>query len=73
MEPILLAYSLLKETITTVRMLFKNTIAIARSPDGNINFLHIFADDLQGDTLTPYLFIICLDDVLRMSIDLRRK
>ena len=24
---------------------------------------------LQGDTLAPYLFIICLDYVLRTSID----
>ena len=26
-------------------------------------------DDIQGDTLAPYLFIICLDYVLRTSID----
>ena len=29
----------------------------------------IAADVLQGDTLAPYLFITCLDDVLRTSID----
>ena len=27
---------------------------------------------LQGDTFAPYLFIICLDDVLRTSIDLMK-
>ena len=27
------------------------------------------AEVLQGDTLAPYLFIICLDYVLRTSID----
>ena len=35
-----------------------------------IYFLDIVADVLQGDTLAPYLFIICLDYVLRMLIDL---
>ena len=29
----------------------------------------IVAGVLQGDTLAPYLFIICLDYVLRTSID----
>ena len=29
----------------------------------------LFAGVLQGDTLAPYLFIICLDYVLRTSID----
>ena len=28
---------------------------------------------LQGDTLAPYLFIICLNYVLRMSIDLMKE
>ena len=37
-----------------------------RSPDGDTD---IVAGVLQGDTLTPYLFIICLDYVLRTSID----
>ena len=30
---------------------------------------YIVAGALQGDTLTSYLFIICLDHVLRESID----
>ena len=32
-------------------------------------FFDIEAGVLQGDTLAPYLFIICLDYVLRTSID----
>ena len=39
------------------------------SPDGNTDYFDIVAGVLQGDTLAPYLFIICLDYVLRMSID----
>ena len=32
-------------------------------------YFDIVARVLQGDTLAPYLFIICLDYVLRTSID----
>ena len=39
------------------------------SPDGDTEYFDIVAGVLQGDTLTPYLFIICLDYVLRTSID----
>ena len=34
------------------------------------DFFDIVAGVLQGNTLAPYLFIICLDYVLRKSIDL---
>ena len=40
-----------------------------RSPDENTEYFDIVAGILQGDTLAPYLFIICLDYVLRTSID----
>ena len=40
-----------------------------RSPDGDTYFFDIVAGLLQGDTLTQYIFIICLDYVLRTSID----
>ena len=33
----------------------------------------IVAGVLQGDTLAPYLFIICFDYVLRTSIDLMKE
>ena len=35
----------------------------------NAEYFDIVAGVLQGDTLAPYLFIICLDYVLRTSID----
>ena len=50
-------------------MLYRNTQVKARSPDGDIDYFDIVAVVLQGDTLAPYLFIICLDHVLRTSID----
>ena len=34
------------------------------SPDGDTEYFDIVAGVLQGDTLPPYLFIICLDYVL---------
>ena len=40
-----------------------------RSPDGDRDNFDIVAGVLQGGTLAPYLFIICLDYVLRTSID----
>ena len=40
-----------------------------RSPNGDTDYFDIVAGVLQGDTLAPYLFIICLDYVLRTSID----
>ena len=39
------------------------------SPDGDTEYFDIVAGVLQVDTLAPYLFIICLDYVLRTSID----
>ena len=47
----------------------KNTKVKVRSPDGDTEYFDIVAGVLQGDTLAPYLFIICLDYVLRTSID----
>ena len=61
MEQILLAYGLLKETIAAVTILYKNTKVKVRSPDGDTEYFDIVAGVLQGDTLAPYLFIICLD------------
>ena len=39
------------------------------SPDGDTDYFDIVAGVLQGDTLAPYLFIVCLDYMLRTSID----
>ena len=50
-------------------MLYKNTKVKVRSPDGDADYFDIVVGVLQEDTLAPYLFIICLDYVFRMSID----
>ena len=69
MEQILLAYGLPKETVAAIMILYRNTKVKVRSPDGDIEYLDIVAGLRQGDTLAPYLFIICLDNVLRTSTD----
>ena len=69
MEQILLAYGLPKETVAVIMMLYRNMKVKVRSLDGDTDYFDIVAGVLQGDTLAPYLFIICPDYVLRISID----
>ena len=73
MEQILLAYGIPKETIAAITILYRNIKVKVPSPDGDIEYFDIVAGVLQGDTLAPYLFIICLDYVFRTSIDKIRK
>ena len=69
LEQILLAYGLPKETVAAIMILYRNTKVKVRSPNGDTEYFDTVAGVLQGDTLAPYLFIICLDYVLRTSID----
>ena len=69
MEQILLAYGIPKETVAAITILYRNTKVKVRSPDGDTEYFDIVAGDLQGDTLAPYLFAICVDYVLRTSND----
>ena len=69
MEQILLAYGLPEKTVAAIMILYRNTKVKVRSPDGDTDYFDIVAGVLQGDTLAPYLFIICQDYVLRKSID----
>ena len=67
MNDILLAYGIPNETVNEIMMLYKNTRSLVRSPDGDTSFFYITAGVLQGDTLAPFIFIICLDYVLKKS------
>ena len=69
MEQILLAYGLPEETVAAITILYRNTKVKVRSPEGDTEYFDIVAGVLQGDTLAPYHFIICLDYVLKTSID----
>ena len=66
MEQILIAYGLPKETVAAIMILYRNTKVKVHSLYGDTNYFDIVP---QGDTLAQYLFIICLDYVLRTSID----
>ena len=46
-----------KETVSTIMMVYKNMKTMVHSPVGDTDVFDIVA----GDTLAPYLFIICLD------------
>ena len=70
MDKILLTYGLPKETVTDIMMLYWNMKVNIHSPDGDTDFFDIVSGVLQGDTLTPYLFIICVDYILQTSVDL---
>ena len=68
MEQILLAYGIPKETVEAITIFYRNTKVKVRSPDGDTDYIDIVAGVLQEDTLVPYLFIFCLDYVLRTSM-----
>ena len=69
MEQILLAYGIPKETVAAKTILYRNTKVKVRSPDRDTEHFDFVAGVIQGDMLAPYFFIICLDYVLRTSID----
>ena len=73
MEQILLSYDLPKENVAAIMMLYKKTKVKVGSPHGDTDYFDIVAYVLQGDTLAPYQLIICLDYVLRTSIDLMKE
>ena len=54
-------------------MLYENAKVKVRSLEGDTDYFDIVADVLLGDTLAQYLFIICLDYVLRTSLDLMKE
>ena len=46
-------------------ILYRDTRSMISSPDGDTPYLEITTGVLKGDTLTHFLFIICLDYVTR--------
>ena len=60
MRKILLAYKIPEVTVKAIMMLYTFTSSMVRAPDGDTDLFEITSGVLQGDTLAPYLFIICL-------------
>ena len=71
-EQILLAFGQSKETFAAIIMLYKNTKVKIRFPDGDTDYFDILTGALQGDTLAPCCFIICLNYVLRTSFNIMK-
>ena len=69
MKEILSAYGIPKETVDAIVIMYQDTRSMVRSPDWDTDFFDISARVLQGDTLAPYIFIKCLDYVLRKDLD----
>ena len=69
MFKILSLYGIPTVIIDAIKILYTDTSATVLSPDGETSPFDICAGILQGDTLAPFLFIIVLDYVLRMSVD----
>ena len=71
MEQIRLTSCPIKETVAAIMGL--NAKVKVYSPDGDTDYFDIETGVLQGNSMTTYLFIICLDYVLRTSIDLMKE
>ena len=55
--------------INAIMILYRDTKSMVGSPDGDTYYYDINAGVLQWDTLTPLLFIITFDYLLRTYID----
>jgi hypothetical protein len=69
MFEILELYGIPSKLIAAIRVLYTDTCSTILTPDGKTSPFQIQAGILQGDTLAPFLFIIVVDYVLRMSVD----
>ena len=73
MKQILLTYGLPKETVTAIMMLYKNmkvNFAHRMEAQTSLTLLLVFC---KRNIFAPYLFIICLDCLLRTSISLMKE
>ena len=69
MKEFFLAYGILSKTGNSIMIMHLTSKAMVHSPIAEQTFFDIIVCVLQGDTLACYLFIICLDYVLRKALD----
>ena len=69
MFEILGLYGIPTKIINAIKVLYTDTISSILTSDGETEPFSILSGILQGDTLAPFLFIIVVDYVLRMSVD----
>ena len=69
MAKVRISYGILDKIVDAINGSYANTRANVYSPYGISEMFDIVAGVLQGDTLSPYLFIIVLDYALRKAIN----
>ncbi|KAI8503591.1 hypothetical protein Bbelb_185620 [Branchiostoma belcheri] len=69
MFEILHLYGIPPPIIEAIKSLYTNTTATVVTSDGETSPFEVTAGVLQGDTLAPFLFIVVLDYILRLSLD----
>jgi len=67
MFKILSAYGIPQELVTAIALIYDDMRAKVLTPDGETEWFNMYTGVMQGDTLSPYLFIIVLDYVLRQT------
>ena len=61
-------YGIPYEIISYIMIAYKHTKSIVRTNDGDTDFINISGGVLQDETLAPFIFIICLDYVLKKAL-----
>ena len=73
MFEILELYGIPKQMVDAIKLLYTNNTATFLSQNGETKPFDIKAGILQGDTLAPFLFIMVVDYILRMSLDTQKE
>jgi len=68
MFQILSAYGIPSKIINAIRCVYDNSHSFVRTQEGDTASFPVQTGVLQGDTFAPFLFIIVLDYVLRVSM-----
>lgn len=69
MFEILQLYGIPLPIIDAIKVLYTNTSSSVLTHDGETSSFNITAGILQGDTLAPFLFILVVDYIMRLSVD----
>ena len=65
---ILKAYGIPIELVTAISIMYEDTSAKVKTPDGETETFSILAGILQGDILAPFLFVIVIDHIMRKAL-----
>ena len=62
-------YGIPEKIVSAIKVLYTNSHSKILTPDGETPSFDTITGILQGDTLAPFLFIVVVDYVLRVSVD----